>query len=121
MKVLVCGGRDFGLTQAEYNYIMDTMLKFHEKHGITQVINGAQKGVDKISTEWATINNIAYREFEYPSEYGRRGGPIRNSQMLKEGKPDHVLAFPGGRGTADMVHKAAVAEVPITTLEYRRN
>lgn len=37
-------------------------------------------------------------------------GPIRNSFMLALG-PDLVLAFPGGRGTADMVRQASEAGV----------
>jgi hypothetical protein len=34
---------------------------------------------------------------------------IRNTQMLAEGRPDGVVAFPGGRGTANMVRQAAAA------------
>jgi len=33
--------------------------------------------------------------------------------MLAEGEPDAVLAFPGGRGTADMVRRAKRAGVPV--------
>jgi hypothetical protein len=46
---------------------------------------------------------------EFPANwkvYGRAAGPIRNMKMLLEGKPDLVVAFPGGIGTADMVKKA---------------
>jgi formate dehydrogenase assembly factor FdhD len=32
---------------------------------------------------------------------------------LSKGKPDLVVAFPGGRGTADMVRKAQTAGVPV--------
>jgi len=31
--------------------------------------------------------------------------------MLDEGKPDLVLAFPGGSGTADMVKRAKVSGI----------
>lgn len=31
--------------------------------------------------------------------------------MLDEGKPDLVIAFPGGRGTADMVNRAKVSGI----------
>jgi hypothetical protein len=41
---------------------------------------------------------------------GRKAGPIRNQRMLEEGKPDLVMAFPGGRGTADMVRRGKEAE-----------
>jgi predicted Rossmann-fold nucleotide-binding protein len=33
--------------------------------------------------------------------------------MLSEGKPDLVIAFPGGRGTADMIRQAKEAGVPV--------
>ena len=36
-----------------------------------------------------------------------------NQQMLDIGKPDLVLAFPGGSGTADMVAKARAAGVGV--------
>jgi hypothetical protein len=33
--------------------------------------------------------------------------------MLEEGKPDLVVAFPGGRGTANMVKQARAAAVKV--------
>jgi predicted Rossmann-fold nucleotide-binding protein len=33
--------------------------------------------------------------------------------MLAEGRPDAVIAFPGGKGTADMVRKARAAGLPV--------
>ena len=33
-------------------------------------------------------------------------GHIRNQQMIDEGKPDLVVAFKGGTGTADMTRRA---------------
>ena len=33
--------------------------------------------------------------------------------MLEFGKPDLVLAFPGGRGTKDMTTKAEAAGIPV--------
>jgi hypothetical protein len=33
--------------------------------------------------------------------------------MLNEGKPDLVVAFPGGRGTADMVKRARAAGIEL--------
>lgn len=44
---------------------------------------------------------------------GRKAGPMRNQAMLDHGKPDLVLAFPGSRGTADMVRRATAAGVPV--------
>lgn len=50
------------------------------------------------------------------SKDGRKAGPVRNSVMLSVGKPDLVIAFPGGRGTADMVRKAKAKGVPVEEL-----
>jgi len=45
-------------------------------------------------------------------KHGKRAGPIRNRQML-ELKPDGVVAFPGDRGTRDMITAAQEAGVPV--------
>jgi hypothetical protein len=46
-------------------------------------------------------------------QFGSGAGPIRNSKMLAEGKPEMVLAFPGGRGTANIVEQARSAGVSV--------
>jgi hypothetical protein len=43
-------------------------------------------------------------------------GPIRNKPMLEEGKPDLVVAFPSGRGTANMMKQAREAGVPVRVI-----
>lgn len=48
--------------------------------------------------------------------HGRSAGPIRNAKMLAEGKPDLVVAFPGGKGTAHMVGIARKAGVPVVEM-----
>ena len=52
----------------------------------------------------------------FPAEWkkhGKAAGPIRNRKMLQDGKPDLVLAFPGGRGTANMVELATDAGIRV--------
>ena len=46
--------------------------------------------------------------------HGRAAGPIRNQRMIDGGKPDLVITFPGGRGTADMVRRAEKAGIEVT-------
>lgn len=46
-------------------------------------------------------------------KHGKAAGPIRNQQMLDEGKPDLVLAFAGGKGTDDMCRRARAAGVEV--------
>ena len=51
---------------------------------------------------------------EFPADWAKHGkaaGPIRNAEMLTEFLPDYIVAFPGGKGTADMLRKAEKARV----------
>lgn len=78
------------------------------------VIHGAASGADRLAGEVATEMGIPVEEFPARwNDYGRAAGVIRNQMMLTHGKPDLVLAFPGGRGTADMVARARKANVPV--------
>ena len=51
-------------------------------------------------------------------KHGRAAGPIRNQQMLDEGKADVVVALWDGksRGTLDMIQRATEAGVPVRIL-----
>ena len=40
------------------------------------------------------------------TKYGKSAGPIRNAEMLRFGKPQLVVAFPGGDGTENMIGQA---------------
>ena len=46
------------------------------------------------------------------SDYCPAAGNFRNQEMLETGV-DVVIAFPGGRGTADMTGRARSADVPV--------
>ena len=122
MKVLVCGGRDFNDKEL-LNNILDNIAKEFSKlyspddnwlpTDIT-IISGVCKGADTLASNWA-IHNYTQLE-EYPAQwnvYGRSAGFRRNTQMLVEGKPDLVLAFPGGRGTDMMCQIASDAGVEV--------
>ena len=108
MRILVCGGRDF----FDYPYVCEVLKKYEGK--ATVVITGSGRGADKLGEEWADDWELPLLRFPANWEYfGKAAGPIRNQQMLDEGKPDVVVAFPGGRGTADMVRRAKSAGVRV--------
>jgi len=46
-------------------------------------------------------------------DLGRRAGAIRNQEMIDEGKADGVVAFPGGKGTEDLVRRAEAAGLTV--------
>jgi hypothetical protein len=64
--------------------------------------------------EWACRRGIENIKFHAEWEkLGRKAGPLRNQLMLDEGRPDVVVAFPGGRGTEDMMMRARSAGVDV--------
>jgi hypothetical protein len=81
---------------------------------IDAVIEGDARGADRMAGEWARNHRVENIKFCADWEkLGRKAGPIRNQLMLDEGKPDLVVAFPGGRRTADMVRRARAAGVEV--------
>jgi hypothetical protein len=110
---------DYGLLartlDALVNVSDDNMLGDH-----CTVIHGAcPTGADALADRWA-VN--AWKAIEaFPADWtahGRAAGPLRNARMIAEGRPDLVLAFKGGRGTADCVRKARAAGIPVREVNH---
>jgi len=90
-------------------------------------IVGGAKGADKIAEEMASHEDGAYGSeilvFDADwNQYGKSAGPIRNGQMLDEGKPDVVIAFVDkplaeSKGTHHMVRIARNAGIPTYVVE----
>ncbi len=113
MRVLVCGGRDYA-DRAKVFAALDRA--WMGDWGLTHVIEGGARGADALAAEWARKNLPPESHLRFPAQWDKHGksaGHIRNHQMLVEGKPDMVIAFPGGRGTGDMKRKARRAGVKV--------
>lgn len=102
-KVLVCGGRDF----LNRKGLFGVLNQIHYSSPINLIIHGGALGADQMAGSWARKNKIAVKIFPAQwQKYGKSAGYQRNAQMLKEGLPDFVVAFPGGKGTKMMVELA---------------
>lgn len=113
MRVLVCGGRDY----AERDVVFGVLDALKEEHGDIVIIHGAANGADQLAQDWAWENGVPY--VPYPAnwdKHGKKAGPMRNRQMLIDGKPEYFVAFPGGKGTAHMVSLLKRAGVPGTEI-----
>jgi hypothetical protein len=128
MRVLICGSRDYGFKLEQRDQVFNVIAEETEtlKNPYTSeyenltIIQGGAKGVDKAAGHWAVGNNVPQEV--YPADwekYGKAAGPIRNKQMLDEGKPDLVIAFinPGSKGTRNMIDQAKKAGVPVKEVE----
>ena len=106
-RILVCGSR----TWTDYEAILEE-LAFSAEWGDT-IMSGVAPGADAMAIQAAKeIGGMKYVEFPADwKKHGRAAGPIRNQQMLDEGKPDMVIAFWDGesRGTLDMIGRAVRA------------
>ena len=106
MKVLVCGGRYYADRLRVDQVLCDLKPE--------KVIHGAAQGADTLAAEWALDMGVPVEA--YPADWerhGRAAGPIRNRHMLEDSCPDVVVAFPGGKGTADMVKRAKARGVRV--------
>lgn len=120
IRVLVCGGRNKTLKKlgidpgAVYVKLVRTMNEISSlgKRQVT-VIHGGADGVDAWAGQWAAASHMPYEVYPITKEewdaLGPQAGHIRNAQMLRDGKPDVVLVFPGGNGTLDMLAQASSA------------
>ncbi|MGY3588014.1 SLOG family protein [Bradyrhizobium sp. USDA 4350] len=131
--VLVCGGRNYGRVKLgtprdqlraarlkaskEIFILRETLDLLHRERTISKVVDGAASGADGHAHAWATSKGIATERFKAAWRMqGRAAGPIRNAKMLADGKPDLVVAFTGGDGTANMIRQARAAGVEVMDL-----
>lgn len=115
MKILVCGSRHF----YDWRLLEHTLNEFQKEQEITAIVHGGAAGADSLGGQYARYNNIP--ELRFPADWvrlGKRAGPVRNAQMLTEGKPKFVIAFrfPGSRGTQNMIDQATKAGIPVKVI-----
>ena len=147
LRVLVCGSRDWNDIDTIYAtldglYLQATMGHLSVEISEFVLIEGGAPGADSIAAQWAK-NSPTHSYNEKPDDphfehlqfradwrkYGKAAGPLRNQQMLDEGKPDVVRAFKNNfdwvwldsngkqwkhlyHGTEDMVRRARAATIP---------
>lgn len=112
MKVLVSGSRHFQDKEK-----MEGVLKGFE---ISCIIEGEARGADRLAREYAERQGIPVMSFPAKWDlYGKAAGAIRNTEMLRVGQPDLVVAFraPDSRGTKNMIDQAREAEIETVVVD----
>jgi hypothetical protein len=110
VRLLVTGGRTYWDEEELYR-VLDGLA---EQHDISVIIHGDAAGADTLAGSWARDRGIP--TIAVPADWqrlGRRAGPIRNRVMLEQCSPDLVVAFPGGRGTRDMIKISNAAGIEV--------
>lgn len=128
MRVLITGGREYAL----YGELCKVLDDLHAERKFTLLVHGdaglykqgyrerpvAFKGADALSGRWADERGI--QQVKVPANwegFGDRAGMRRNKLMLDLAKPDVCIAFPGGRGTANMMRLTREAGVELIDVE----
>lgn len=117
-RVIVCGGRGY----EDRAHVVSVLDALHGTRGIECVVEGGCRArrvdgtllsADRWAAWWARDYGIELVTVPANWEkHGKAAGPIRNAEMLRY-NPSLVIAFPGGRGTADMVTKAKRAGIEV--------
>lgn len=114
---VVCGGRKFSDAEL-FESVMSQLVGMFGCP--TKIVHGDAPGLDRMAGSWA--ERMAISVVAVPAEWDKHGdaaGPIRNEDMLMQHRPKRVIAFPGGKGTADMVRRVRNRSGRIDLIEIR--
>lgn len=126
--------------QREIDFVIDTLdyeIPLIDSDSNIKIISGGAKGPDNIAITWAMTNHIPYAIYNANwAKHGNAAGPIRNQLMLDSELDYHIdsngnktlaiehftcIAFPGEKGTADMVRRCKKLNIPVIEVEYNDN
>lgn len=117
VRLLVCGDRNWTDEAA-----IKRVLSIYREWDEVTVIHGNCRGADKLAGKVA--RELGFKVEEYNADwetYGKAAGPIRNQQMLDEGKPEYGIAFhadlASSKGTKDMVTRLTKAGIGWVNVE----
>ena len=104
--VIVTGGRDYEDRQRVWEALDAARPDL--------LVVGDATGADAWARSWAHSRGVRLEIHAADWQvYGRRAGPLRNGAMLGSHPDAVVVAFPGGRGTADCVRQARRAGMSV--------
>lgn len=121
MRLVVSGGRFFN----DVPLLWRTLDDIHESTPVQLLVEGASDdvtgpyvGADYWAHQWALARQVPCLRCRAEwTKHGKAAGPIRNGEMLTGYLPDRLVAFPGNRGTADMIRQAEKAGIVIQTVK----
>ncbi len=147
MRVAITGGRGVtGRVTNEFQVFRHLDLH-HAKTPITVIIEGGQRtvekntkkiigGVDFWASKWAYSKGVGlitepakWNDFSDPcilafrpngTRYNKVAGPKRNALIMDFHKPDILIAFPGGSGTANAIYEAKKRGIPVLEIPYEQ-
>lgn len=108
LVVLITGGRKYADKR--------TLFRILDELNPSRVIHGDAQGADRLAGLWCkSRKRLEIKCHANWVKHGLAAGPIRNRKMLKKyyDEISRVVAFPGGRGTADCVRQARLLGIRV--------
>jgi hypothetical protein len=105
LRIGVTGGRNYTDHKLVWRILHNQKLLSEAVGCKMFLVVGDATGADEFAREWATeiLPKNDWKMFEADwNRWGNSAGPRRNRDMLISGI-DKLCAFPGGKGTEDMV------------------
>jgi hypothetical protein len=123
LRLLVCGSRTWTDATLLAEAVEQTVAEYGQGRAGVVLIEGNARGADRLAGVLARARGW---ELEvYPADWqrhGRAAGMRRNARMLREGRPERVIAcaddLAASRGTADMVRRARGAGIPVLVVSH---
>jgi hypothetical protein len=123
LRLLVCGSRTWTDDVLLARSVEQLVAEYGQDRAGVVLIEGDARGADRLAGALAKARG--WQLEVYPADWqrhGRAAGPRRNARMLRQGRPERVIAFcddlTGSRGTADMVRRAHSAGLPVLVVSH---
>lgn len=138
MKVIICGGRDFGTPRNSYaskeeeshdleirvipqrELFLHSLTELQKKYPNLEIISGMAAGADTLAVEFAKQKGLKLHEFPADwNRYHKGAGSVRNQLMIDKGKPNLIVAFPtkSSKGTLDMISRGLIENIEVIIIE----
>lgn len=132
---IVCGGWSYGivprdphpdayerlreLARHERGRLYVIMRSALERLDVVRFAMGDATGADALAASWCEDNGVPFRVYAADwAAHGLAAGPIRNKAMIEAESPSCVIAFPGSKGTRNMVGVAEKAGVRVIKVDW---
>ena len=117
--LMVCGSRTL---RGLFWHIAPMLDAFSSRTPVIRLVVGDEPhGPDDAARRWAMSRKIEFKVYQADWNLGLKAGPLRNKQMVEQGRATDCIAFWDGRsrGTLDTIKRAVEAGIPVTIVSER--
>ncbi|MBK5540799.1 DUF2493 domain-containing protein [Pseudomonas sp. TH05] len=117
MRILICAGRHY----ADTHLCRRVLEAFQRMHEVRVLIHGGSQFLGAEIEDWA--REIGADIVRYPPNWqlhGKHAERLRNAFMLKDSRPDLVIALPGGEDTEELLARAKAQGIQTLSVTDRQ-